>query len=149
MKIKTLCLASALFSTQALAFPCFLTAVKDNCWTDYDVTITVRDAITDEQLSTVLVPKGKSWVRQPFTCKSGQRLGYAATFQPNIWENDKGKVFYATSFIMLPDQIEAGQKAWDLPVCFPLAFPGVPFPPKAIGNCKCDLKSIPPVPPMK
>lgn len=149
MMSKTMSLACVLFSTQVLAFPCFMTVVKDRCWGNYDLTVIIRDASTDSTLLTVVVPKGQFWTRAPFTCQGGQRLGYSASFEPNIWDSDKGVVYQGTKYTLLPLAPTALEKAWEIPICFPLAFPGTPYPPTAIGNCACDMKSIPPVPPMK
>jgi len=146
---KIVALSSLLVSSQVLAFPCFMTAVKDSCWGDYDVTVVVRNAITGDTLTTVEVPKGQFWTRVPFTCEGGQRLGYSATFEPTIWDSGKGAVYQGTQYTLLPLAPKPTEKAWEIPICFPAAFPGTPYPPTASGNCKCDMKSIPPVPPMK
>jgi len=148
IKHKSILLGAVLFSTKIFAFPCFFTLVKDSCWTDYDVTVTVHDVINEQTILTVTVPKGKSWVREAFTCQPNQKLKYTAIFSPAIWENSEGKVYNAQHYWALPETITAAQKAWDIPVCYPEAFAEVPFPPKASGNCKCDLNSIPPIPPV-
>ena len=134
-------------SAQSLAFPCFLTLAKDSCWTNYDVKVIVMDASNNQPITTVEVPKGQSWTRQPFTCQPGQKLIYQASFQPAFWQSEVGKVYMAIRYWSLPATPKPGDTAWDIPVCYPAAFAAVPFPPDATGNCKCDFGSIPPVPP--
>lgn len=149
MTRKPIALACALFSSQLLAFPCFMTVAKDNCWIDYDVTVVVLDAMTNSTLVTVDVPKGTPWTRVPFTCQPAQRLAYTATFSPTIWEKDKGRVYPGTKYTLLPLAPGPTEKGWEIPICFPAAFPGTSLPPTAIGNCQCNMAVIPPVPPIK
>jgi hypothetical protein len=136
-------------SSQVFAFQCYLTLVKDSCWTNYDVNVVVLNSENNDTLTTIEVPKGKSWSRQPFACNPGMKLMYRATFLPVFWQSEKGKTYWAIRYWSLPAAIGPKESAWDIPVCFSSAFAAVPFPPDATGNCKCDLFSIPPVPPRK
>ncbi|MGQ3891345.1 hypothetical protein [Legionella sp. CNM-4043-24] len=149
MTRKLLALGCLLLSGQSLAFPCFMTAVKDSCWGDYNVTVNVSDAVSGETLATAMIPKGQFWTRVPFTCQGGQRLGYSASFEPVIWAGTENRIYEGTKYTLLPLAPKPTEKAWEIPVCFPQAFPGTSAPPTATGNCKCDMTSIPPVPPMK
>lgn len=133
-------------TSQVYAFQCYLTLVKDSCWTNYDVKVTAINAKNNTTVTQVEVPKGKSWTRQAFDCEPAMRLMYKATFAPEFWESDQGKVYSAIRYWTLPGEIKKDQSAWDIPVCFPSAFSAVPFPPDATNNCKCDFFSIPPVP---
>jgi hypothetical protein len=146
MSPKLIFLCSTLLSTQSMAFPCFFTLVKDSCWTDYTVTVNVTDVDTNQTIISVSVPEGQTWVRQPFTCQPSQKIVYTATFEPAIWENSEGVIYKAKRYWALPSTITPKQKAWEVPVCFPAAFAEVPFPPKVIGNCKCDFSSVPAIP---
>jgi hypothetical protein len=134
-------------SDSSWAFDCYYTLAKNDCWTSYSVTVDVIDAETATVLTKVTVPPGTSWVRQAFNCTPGQALTYKATFSPIIWESDKNKIYTPKRFAILPKTIKSGATAWDVAVCFPADFSGVPFPPKAIGNCKCDFDSIPKIAP--
>lgn len=137
---------SAFSSSQILAFSCFLTLAKDNCWTNYDVKLVVLDANNNQQLTAIDVPKGQAWGRQEFTCQPGQKLMYYASFQPVFWQSDVGKTYMALHYWSLPDNITSGNAAWNIPVCYPLDFAAVPVPPDAVTTCnKCDFDSIPPV----
>ncbi|WP_419420900.1 hypothetical protein ACNVED_06270 [Legionella sp. D16C41] len=143
-------LGGLIFSSQLFAFQCYFTLVKDSCWTDYAVTVKVLDALNnDNNLLTITVPKGQAWGRLPFTCQPNQKLLYQASFEPSIWENQKGEVYNAINYWTLPPAIKTGQSAWEIPVCYPRAFSEVPLPPQATNNCTCDFKNIPPIPPKK
>ena len=142
-----LSLSGVLLSTTLFAFPCFYTLAKSNCWVDYDVTVNVYDTKNNQLLKTVVVPKGKAFVREAFVCEAGQTLNYTATFTPKIWENEIGAVYNAQHYWALPVELTAKTKAWEVSVCYPDAFAEVPFPPQASGNCKCDFASIPVIPP--
>ncbi|QDP73014.1 hypothetical protein FOG18_10780 [Legionella israelensis] len=131
------------FSAQVMAFNCYLTLVKDSCWTNYNVTVDVIDAGENKTILTIEVPAGKSWNRQQFTCEPSQRLMYKAKFTPVFWQSEKGKSYMAIRYWVLPSSIKATDVAWNVSVCYPSDFSGVPFPPDAEGNCKCDFKSLP------
>lgn len=141
--LRTLLLLTLVISSSVFAFPCYLTVVKDNCWTNYDVTVTMSNLQTNAKVSNVLVPKGKSWERQQFTCDAGQTLTYYATFQPVIWENQANTAYKAVSFWTLPTTIGAHDLAWNLTACFPRDFSSTPTPINATGNCSCDVSDIP------
>jgi len=136
---------ATLFSTSLFAFNCYITFVKDSCWTNYNVVVKVLDSEANKVLTTVTIPKSTSWKRQQFQCKPGQKLFYSATFTPIFWQSEKGVSYLAKKYWYLPAKIEKNQLAWNLSVCFPKHFSEVPFPPDAEGNCKCDFKSIPPL----
>ena len=134
-------------SIKAQAFPCFLTMVKDSCWTEYNLTVAVTNGTTGQPITTVIVPEGQSWARQQFTCQPADTISLSATFTPVFWESDKGKTYPARHSWTFPQTVAAGDTAWNINVCYPLEFSEVPLPPQAGGNCKCDIDSIPPVKP--
>lgn len=147
MALKLLtALFGVVFSQQLMAFDCYLTLAKDNCWTDYDVNVTVTDTVSNQALTVVTVPKGQSWTRQKFTCQPGENLLNTATFSPTVWDATPNMVYNAKKFWALPQTVRAGQTAWELQVCFADAFSAVPMPATATGTCACDFKSIPPIP---
>ena len=131
------------FTIQAQAFPCFLTMVKDSCWTDYNVTIVAADATTGKQITSVLIPQGQSWTRVQFNCQPKDSIEFVATFTPVFWENDKGKSYAGQRQWTLPEAIKAGDTAWNIPMCYPTQFSQVPLPPGADNNCKCNMEEIP------
>lgn len=140
-------LLSLSFSMYAQAFPCFLTMMKDSCWTNYNVTVNVTNATTGKLITTVIIPQGQAWARQQFNCQPADTLSLAATFTPVFWESDKGKVYSAQHNWTFPQTIAAGDTAWNINVCYPAEFSEVPLPPDAGGSCACDAKDIPPVKP--
>jgi hypothetical protein len=135
-------MVALLISTQIWSFPCIYTLVKENCWKDYDVSVDVKDADL-KTLFTVNIPKGKIWARHEFSCSPAQGLIYVAKFSPTFWESDKNKTYPALRSWSLPGQVNEGEAAWTIPVCFSADFSQVPFPPTAKGTCSCDFKSIP------
>ena len=141
---KSLLVALAiLYSASLWSFSCYFTLAKDTCWSAYNVTVKVKDAITSKTLLTVFVPKNTSWVREEFTCQPAQKLQYTATFTPKIWEKDAGKTYLSTNIWNLPAQIKPGEAAWNVTVCYPNSFSGVPMPPEATAVCSCNLNAIP------
>lgn len=141
--------ASALifFSSPLMAFPCYFTLIKDNCWLNYDVTVQVTDASTGKPVTSVEVPKGSTWERISFTCQAGQKFNYSAVFKPEIWQGAADKVYTATHYWFLPDSPKPTEAAWDIQVCFPKNFSGVPIPDKSTGNCACEgVPAVKPLP---
>ncbi len=134
-------------SLQTWAFPCFVTLVKDSCWIDYNVTVTVMNAQTGKQVASLIAPQSQSWVRQSFTCQPGDSLTFSAIFTPVFWESDKGKVYPGQSNWQLPQEIKKTEAAWNINICYPSEFSEVPLPPEANGSCKCITDNIPPVQP--
>lgn len=132
-----------LLSQHLLAFNCYVTMVKDNCWLNYDVTVTILDTSTNQPVTVVTVPKGQSWVRQQFVCQANQNLLYTAKFSPNVWDGTGNVVYPAKKFWALPTIIRAGETAWEIPICFADAFAQVPASSTAIGVCQCNFTEIP------
>lgn len=129
----------------ASAFQCYLTLMKDSCWTNYNVTVTVTDTKTNQVLTTVIVAQGSQWYRQSFTCQPGQNLMFQATFLPVFWQSDQGRVFSGSHYWQLPAAVQGNDTAWNVPLCYPADFSEVPLPPDATGNCQCSTKGIPPL----
>lgn len=136
-----------IFSAHAMAFSCHITIVKDNCWTDYNLTVSVTDASNGNELVKILVPKGESWGRKTFTCDKGQTLAMSAQFDPVFWAEDANKNFLGQRYWKLPDQIENGVSGWNVTVCYPKWFANVPTPPKSTSHCRCNTDNLPALPP--
>ena len=144
-KFGMMLLSLFLFS-QAYAFPCFVTVMKDKCWANYNVTVDVKDVTHDKVMSTVVVPKGKSWERASFDCQAQQELGFYAQFSPPIWEKTRTQTYGAKRYRFLPAQIAATTKAWNVSVCYPADFAGVPSPAGDLSHCGCDASVVTPIP---
>ncbi|MCL9683419.1 hypothetical protein [Legionella maioricensis] len=148
MVIRALIVSLGLSCSGAVwSFPCYYTLVKDSCWTKYNVSVDVIDPATTKKLLTATVPAGKSWIRDTFDCHPAQSLVYIAQFSPVFWKSDEGKKYQGLRNWFLPGEINPGDTAWTITICYPKDFAQVPFPPEADGNCKCDLSAIPPVEP--
>jgi len=140
-------LSGVCFSIQAWAFPCFVTLVKDSCWLNYNVTMSIVNATTGKLITSIIVPEGQSWTRASFACQPRDTMSFSAIFTPVFWETDKGKIYPGQHDWQLPQTINAGETAWNINVCYPAEFAEVPMPPEANNQCKCDMAKIPPVKP--
>ena len=141
-KLYLLCL-NLLVTINAHAFPCFITVAKDSCWTNYDVTVRVIDAHTNQQFGQIILPKGKSVAVLSFQCDPSQVFMLNAQFSPIIWQNDAGKMYSSQSYLTLPSAVKPGEVGWNFSTCYPSDFAGVPMPPTATNSCKCDFSSAP------
>lgn len=129
--------------TQAQAVPCYMTIVKDSCWTAYDVNINIVDVQTEKVLTSMNIPKGKSWVRKEVSCQPSETVMMRATFSPVFWESDKNKSYSARKYGTFPEKPDEGVLAMNLTICFANDFSEVPLPPESSGHCVCDMTNIP------
>jgi len=138
-------LALGFFTSQLMAFPCYVTMIKQNCWKDYDVTVEITDAVLKKQLASAEVPSDELWTRVKFECKPEQSLSFVAQFSPAIWGGEEEKVYPAKRNWFLPSEITPGMLAWNIDICFPRDFSSVPAPVRGSSNCICDSSNIPKV----
>ena len=144
MFVRSLLLfTSLIMCTQSMAVSCVMTFVKDNCWLNYDVKMQVIDSTYSKEVLTVVAPKGKPWVRKEFNCTPVQTFMYMATFSPEIWAGQAGRIYRAKRYWTLPDTLKADERAWEIKVCYSTDFSETPLPPSAIGKCQCDFSAIP------
>ena len=146
MKVVVM-LIGVFFSYQLQAFPCFLTVVKDSCWTKYTVNITAVNPTTGKEIASINIPQGQTWFRQPFDCEPKETISITSNFTPAIWQQNAGKVYSALHNWSLPEKVATGETAWNITICYPADFAGVPLPPDAGSHCACDTSNIPPVKP--
>lgn len=125
------------------AFTCYLTIAKDSCWINYNLTVSAYDSLTNKKLVSVLIPTGKSWEREKFSCKEGTTLRFQAQFTPIFWQDDEEKIFYGSKFFALPREVSKTDTAWNITQCYPEQFSEVPMPPEADNKCACNLDKIP------
>ncbi len=144
---KLLCnilLLNFIFMCKANALSCYITIVKDSCWKNYDLYVTVNNAETGAKLGEIAVYQGKQWGRAKFDCTPGITLELEAKYSPDIWSGDSEKVFKAIRFWKLPKKpTNAEALGWNVSVCYPKWFADVPMPPDASGDCKCDMQAVP------
>lgn len=135
-------------STPTYAFSCYLTVVKSSCWKNYNVTVILQDPTNkDKEVTSVLIPANRMWAREKFECQPGQKLKFKAKFNPVFWEGDEGKVYMGKKYWELPKEVKKKELAWNISLCYPQQFAEVPLPPEAGGNCTCNMKEVPPIPP--
>ncbi len=145
-KLLLIMFGMSLFN-QLNAFPCYITMVKNTCWTDYNVNVDVIDLATNKVVAAMSMPVGKSWDRREFSCEPQQTVMLQATYSPSIWEKESGKIYYGKHEWSFPEKINKGEGAWNMTLCFSNDLQEVPLPPKASGQCVCDLKNIPKIEP--
>ena len=138
-------LVGACLFIQAHALPCYITLVKDNCWSNYNVSVDVVDVSNETVMTTLIIPEGTSWVRNEIVCQPKQTVMLKATFSPVFWESDTGKIFYAQRYWSFPEITKPGVTALSMTICYAKDFAGLSLPPEANGHCVCDTKSIPPI----
>jgi hypothetical protein len=132
-------------AAQAYSFPCYITIIKDNCWTNYDVTVQVDDVMVDKPITSIVIPSGEAWTRYEFSCQEKQTLQFTAAFSPVIWDKDEDRKYKSKRFWSYPEIIRQGDTAWNMTVCYPQDFAEIPMPPDVSGACTCDKKIAPPV----
>jgi len=132
------------FSAWSHAFPCYLTVVKDKCWEDYSVSVDVLDTNEHKKILTAEIAKGAEWTRSSFECSSKQIFDFIAKFSPSFWDRDEDSSYHAKRYLILPDAVK-GEVAWNITICYPGDFSGVPMPPEANNHCGCDTSNIPPI----
>jgi hypothetical protein len=137
---SVLFLLSSLCSFSLMAFPCYLTLIKQTCWKDYALTVTMRDADKSMPITDIKIPTGELWTRVPFDCKPQESLSFVAQFTPVIWQGDENKTYLAKRNWFLPQTVQPDILAWNIDICFPGDFTAVPAP-NGSANCPCD-KSI-------
>ena len=137
------------FSSSIYAFSCYLTIMKSSCWQDFDVTITATDQVSHKQVIKAQdLKKNNLWTRTKFECSPRQGLVFQASFTPAIWQGTGNKMYQPKRVWFLPSDIEKGITSWNIPICYPSAFIGVPLPPNAKSLCTCEnvKKDIPAIP---
>ena len=143
MRKLLIMLFSVFLFTQAHGFQCYITMIKDSCWSSYDVNVDLIDVATEKVLASMTMPKGKSWDRKEIVCQPKQMVKLKATFSPAFWEKDAGKVYYGKRFWSFPEEIKKDDKAWNMVICYANDIDGVPLPPDVSGQCVCEKKDIP------
>ncbi len=133
--------------TKTYAFRCYITLVKDSCWTNYNVSVDAINVMGEKLLTSLVIPQGTSWVRNEIDCQPKETLLFKATFTPAFWEKDAGKIYYGKRYWSFPETIGPNESAWNMTVCYGSDFAAIPLPPDAAGNCACDTSTIPVIKP--
>lgn len=147
MRKVLMILSGVFFLTQAQAFPCYITMIKDSCWSNYNVTVDIVDLFTNKVMVTMTMPKGKSWDRKEIVCQPKQTVQLRATYTPTFWAKDAGKVHYGKRHWSFPDEVKKGDAAWNMTLCFAKDIAEASLPPESSGQCICETKGIPEIEP--
>ena len=147
MKKLLMLLFGVCFLTQAHAFPCYITMVKDSCWSKYNVNVDVVDVFTNKVMASMSIPEGKSWDRKEIVCQPKQTVFLKAAYSPSFWAKDAGRIYYGKRNLSFPEEIKKGDAAWNMTFCFASDFQEVSLPPDSSGQCICDVKGIPVIEP--
>lgn len=139
-RILTLGLVSALGGIVSPAYPavCQLQVQKDNCFQNYNVSVEAYLQGSSARLFDLAVAKGQSQGVREFHCEPNQVLELTARFSPVFWQGDENKVYAKRSAIRLPATFPADMRVWKLTACFGGDFIGVPLPPEANRQCRCE-----------
>lgn len=140
---KLLGMVALSWLSTSFAVECYVTFIKDKCYADYDVHLSVTDSHTKHSLVELDLPQSKFWIRQSFECQPSQVVAISSSFSPAIWEADTDKQYQGTHFTKFPDVAPPQGTIWAMDVCFPAQFSKVPTPPKITGACGCDKTAIP------
>lgn len=132
-------------SGSSVAMNCYFTALKDSCWLNYDVTIQLISGENGATVTYLTIPKGKSWARTKISCSNGDGFSLSATFNPPIWEKDKGRVFKGNTILRVPDKLPQGYVSWDVRSTYPNNFARIPMPASTTGACRVDWSQVPEV----
>ncbi|MCC5791104.1 MAG: hypothetical protein JJT82_00640 [Legionellaceae bacterium] len=124
---------------------CYITLIKDNCWLNYTVAVTVIDQDSKKTVSSITAEKGKAWAREKFKCTPGTTISYIATFSPVFWTADADKKYYSITYWHINPLLETAQVAQGVNLCFPRDFRNVPLPPDATAACRCEPSLVPPI----
>ena len=132
-----------LLSSQIWAVQCYFTIAKSPCWKDYDIDVTLMDMDTQQVLQTIRVAKDSPYQRVNVECTPAEVFSAYAQFSPVVWEQDKDKKFPGVRFWAMPRTPPAPGAVWEIDICYPGHFSGVPLPRTDIKDCGCDFSHIP------
>lgn len=101
------------------------------------------DVENEKTVVKIDLPQDKLWVRQSFECHPKQTFRFESQFSPAIWKDDEGKIYKGKRYWSLPVSTE-NAAAWNMTICYPDDFSGVPVPQDA-SKCGCDRTLAPPI----
>lgn len=125
------------------AIECYVTLLKDKCWSGYQVHMTIENLKSLNKVIDLDVGPNQTWARKKFDCEASQVLKKSVSFTPAIWDSEKGKIYQNNFMTRLPDTKPAQGVIWSMEVCFPKNFSQVPTPIKNMNDCGCDKTNVP------
>src|SRR3990167_581840 len=127
--------------TQVNAATCYVDVVKDTCWTNYNLALTVINTESGSAIASITVTQGIPWVRVKFPCTHNQTLGFQARYSPVIWQGTENQVYSGQNYWQLSSSTTDAQYT---ALCFGRDFSEVTFPVTGDGKCQCNMQNIPP-----
>ena len=139
---KTIGLVSGLLAlgflpSQAMAFSCSVKLVKTVCWKDRALILKVINADNLETETIHELEQDKSFLEVPLDCKKLNRVSFEVSFDPPIWEADKGRFYKAKRLWNIPKRLPLGADNWSIDLCFARDFSSVPLPLVDFTKCTC------------
>lgn len=121
-----------------LAAVCQLHVLKDSCFHNYDVTVEVYLQGAPARLFDIPIVRGQDEGLREFACEADEIYELKARFAPAFWQGDENRVYAQRNYMRLPSHFPANTRVWKLTTCFGRDFIGVPLPPEASSQCRCE-----------
>lgn len=122
----------------ALAAVCQLHVLKDSCFHNYDVTVDVYLQGAPARLFDIPIVRGQDEGLREFNCEPDQIYELKARFAPAFWQGEENRIYAQRTYMRLPQNFPANTGVWKLTTCFGRDFIGVPLPPEASSQCRCE-----------
>lgn len=132
-----------LLSSKIWAVQCYFTIAKSPCWKDYDIDVTLVDMKKQQEAQKIRVPKDCLYNRANFECSPAEVFSAYAEFLPVVWDQDKGKKYPGVRFWAMPESSPRSGAVWEINICYPGHFSGLPLPKSDVRDCGCDFSQIP------
>ena len=117
--------------------------MKNNCWTDYNLSVQTYDASTEKPVGNpIVLNKGTSDLTVPIPCSPRQTLSFKATYSPPVWANEQNVSYSTMNFWQAPPQLPKGATQWIISLCFANDFTSVPLPLQATAQCVCNFDTL-------
>lgn len=131
-----------LFPVLALSAPaelvCQLQFAKANCWHNYQVNLSILDAVNLQEITALQLDSDELSVSSSFNCTSNQLITFTTDFSPAIWEDQQNRHYPAKTIWNVPSDLDSDNTTWEINLCFSDDFSGVPLPPSGnLVNCRC------------
>jgi hypothetical protein len=117
--------------------PSQIVIVKNSCWKGYSVTVDYVDLRSAQHQQTVSLGPDDMEAKVNFNAEVDKPHQFSAKFSPEIWAGDSKKVFNSTQVWVVPESLPAGKERYEMRLCFPNDFQGVPAQISNVVNCVC------------
>jgi len=124
------------------SIPCQILAAKNTCWNKYTVNISYQDAISQKEFQKFSIAKDKSHTTVKFNCIKNAGRMFVSNFTPEIWQGDVHRRFHSKKVWQVPNTVPDDKDFYEIRICFPDDFQGVPIPMGYLENCKCQYPKV-------